>query len=279
MMSDKMTRSAVDHAKHAVRDRVWASLDQAGAAFQPTTSGRIPDFHGKDQAARRLRQLPAWHAAAVVKANPDKAQHPVRSAALSDGKLVYMAVPQLATPKPFYLLDPRLLSVPAADAATSGAAARYAGTVGVADMRPVDLIVCGTVAVSLSGARVGKGGGFSDIEVALLTEAGLIRPESVIVTTVHDLQVLDEDLPETEHDFSVDLIVTPTRVIACGPPRRPHGLYWDHLDLSKISAIPALRNHAERLTNAAHPGASDRRRRIPSEYRTAGRTPASSDTY
>ncbi len=249
-MSTSVTGRA-DHAKQAIRERVWAILDQAGAVFQPTARGRIPDFRGKDQAASHLAQLPAWQAAAVVKANPDKAQHPVRVAALGDGKLLYMAVPRLATPKPFYLLDPHSLAVPAEQAATSDGAAHYAGTVPVADMPPVDLVVCGTVAVSPSGARIGKGGGFSDIEVALLTEAGLIRPETVIVTTVHDLQVLDEELPETEHDFSVDVIITPTQVIACGPPRRPRGLYWDHLDPGKISAIPALKKHAARPERAA----------------------------
>jgi 5-formyltetrahydrofolate cyclo-ligase len=254
-MSAQMADSA-RHAKQVIRERVWASLDHAGAAFQPTTSGRIPDFRGKDQAARRLAALPEWQAAAVVKANPDKAQLPVRAAALSDGKLLYIAVPRLAKPKPFYLIDPARLAVPAADAVTSDGAARHAGAVSIGDMRPVDLIVCGTVAVSPSGARVGKGGGFSDIEVALLTEAGLIRPQAVIVTTVHDLQVLDEDLPETEHDFRVDMIVTPTRVIACGPPRRPRGLYWDRLDASKVSAIPALRNHANRTSKAVYQGAS-----------------------
>jgi 5-formyltetrahydrofolate cyclo-ligase len=232
--------------KQAIRERVWASLDHTGAVFQPTASGRIPDFHGKEQAAHRLAELPAWQHAAVVKANPDKAQHPVRVAALGDGKLLYMAVPRLATPEPFYRLDPDRLAVSAAQAATSDGAARHAGTVPVADMLPVDLVVCGTVAVSLSGARVGKGGGFSDIEVALLIEAGLIGPGTVIVTTVHDLQVLDEDLPETEHDFSVDVIITPTQVISCRPPRRPRGLYWDHLDPAKISAIPALQNHSAR---------------------------------
>ena len=35
----------------------------------------------------------------------------------------------------------------------------------------------------------------------------------MIATTVHDLQVLDEDLPEQAHDFRVDLIVTPDRII------------------------------------------------------------------
>ncbi|NIJ14631.1 hypothetical protein FHU38_005032 [Saccharomonospora amisosensis] len=90
------------------------------------------------------------------------------------------------------------------------------------------------------GVRLGKGAGYSDIEVALLQEAGLVGPETTIVTTVHDLQVTDDDLPETTHDFSVDIVVTPTTVIRCDEPRRPHGLLWDDLPTDKIAAIPAL---------------------------------------
>lgn len=59
--------------------------------------------------------------------------------------------------------------------------------------------------------------GYSDIEVALLQEARLIGPSTTIVTTVHSLQVVDDELPETKHDFSVDLIVTPDKVIECPP--------------------------------------------------------------
>jgi 5-formyltetrahydrofolate cyclo-ligase len=90
------------------------------------------------------------------------------------------------------------------------------------------------------GTRLGKGGGYSDIEVALLQEAGRIGPSTVIVTTVHPLQVIDEPMPETEHDFSVDLIVTLSEVIACEPQRRPTGLYWNNLTPAKIAAIPVL---------------------------------------
>jgi 5-formyltetrahydrofolate cyclo-ligase len=92
----------------------------------------------------------------VVKSNPDTAQLPVRVRALGEGKLLYMAVPRLATPKPFYLLDPATLTA-VDDVATSAGAARVARTVGVDDMRPVDLIVCGSVAVNLHGVRIGKG--------------------------------------------------------------------------------------------------------------------------
>lgn len=130
--------------------------------------------------------------------------------------------------------------MPAEQAAESRYAATAAAKVAVEEMTPLDSVVCGSVAVNRNGVRLGKGAGFSDIEVALLAEAGLVGPSTTIVTTVHTLQVVDRPLPETEHDFRVDLIVTPDDVIVCGPPRRPNGLQWDHLTPEKIASIPAL---------------------------------------
>ena len=93
-----------------------------------------------------------------------------------------MAVPMLASEKPFNLLDPEILLVPPREAATKETAARVAPLVALSEMRPVDLVVAGSVAVNHQGVRLGKGAGHSDIEVALLTEGGLLRPETVIVT-------------------------------------------------------------------------------------------------
>jgi hypothetical protein len=52
----------------------------------------------------------------------------------------------------------------------------------------------------------------------LLVEAGVIRPDTILATTVHPLQVVNEPLPETIHDFRVDLIVTSKR--PSGAPSR-----------------------------------------------------------
>jgi 5-formyltetrahydrofolate cyclo-ligase len=229
----------VDEAKQAVRERVWSQLERHGAA-PAGVRGRIPSFVGADLAADRLAELPEWQAAQVVKAVPDVAQEPARARALREGKIVYMAVPKLAEDLPFYLLDPASLSVQPEEAAINKVAARVGLKVDVADMRSVDLIICGSVAVNRRGVRLGKGAGYSDIEVALLQDAGLIGPNTTIVTTVHALQVLDEDLPETDHDFSVDIIVTPDSVIHCGHSRRPPGLIWSDLSPEKIAAIPVL---------------------------------------
>lgn len=228
----------IDRQKQAIRQQVWDLLDRehvvaAGAAR------RIPAFVGATDAAARLAELPQWEGAQVIKAVPDTAQEPVRARALSEGKLVYMAVPKLAEVKPFYLLDPTALAAPV-EAAMKNVAARVGRNVDVDEMRPVDMVVCGSVAVDRRGARLGKGAGYSDIELALLQEAGLLGPKTLIVTTVHHLQVLDIELPETDHDFSVDLIVTPHEVIRCREPRRPKGLVWSSLTPEKIAAIPAL---------------------------------------
>jgi 5-formyltetrahydrofolate cyclo-ligase len=90
---------------------------------------------------------------------------------------------------------------------------------------------------------VGKGGGFSDLEFALLTEAGLIDGSTIVATTVHPLQLLDEEIPETRHDFRVDLIVTPAEVIRMPKRlrRRPSGIIRSHLTEEKIAEVPVLR--------------------------------------
>jgi 5-formyltetrahydrofolate cyclo-ligase len=230
----------VDEVKNIIRARIWDLLEQHHAAHDADVHGRIPNFVGAQAAADRLAVLPVWLSSHVIKAVPDKAQLPTRVRALRENKLVYMAVPKLAKRHPFYLLDPADLPVPPEEAATGRGAAEVARNVSVDELRPINLVICGSVAVNRDGVRLGKGAGYSDLEVALLHEAGLISPATTIVTTVHSLQVVDTALPETEHDFSVDLIVTPEEVIRCGPSRRPAGLIWEHLSPEKIAAIPTL---------------------------------------
>jgi 5-formyltetrahydrofolate cyclo-ligase len=55
------------------------------------------------------------------------------------------------------------------------------------------------------GGRLGKGGGFADLEFTLTAVADLIGPHTVSVTTVHELQVLaDGTRPLTSHYVPVD---------------------------------------------------------------------------
>lgn len=141
---------------------------------------------------------------------------------------------------PFYLLDPAHLNGSPAAAADKAGAEREGRRVGVDEMMSIDLVVCGSVAVNRLGARIGKGAGYSDLEVALLIEAGLVTDRTVIVAPVHQLQLIEEQIPEMAHDFRVDLIVTPAEVIRCPRSPRPSGLVWEQLSPEQVAAIPAL---------------------------------------
>lgn len=234
-----MDQERLEQEKHTVRARVWDRLECSGVV-PGGVSGSIPAFSGAERAAERLADLEVWGKARVVKAVPDRAQLPVRRMALSAGKVLYMAVPRLATREPFRMLDPATLSVAPDQAASHQDAMRVGVPVTVDQMPPIDLVVTGSVAVTPDGARLGKGAGYGDLEIALLLDAGLVGTHTVIVTTVHDQQVLDEVLPESEHDCRVDLIVTPTRGITCAHPHRPRGLDWERLTPAQLSAIPVL---------------------------------------
>jgi 5-formyltetrahydrofolate cyclo-ligase len=231
-------------AKAALREEVWSAMRAAKVARFPGAAGRIPNFTGAEKAAERLRGLPAWQSAQTVKANPDSAQLPVRQRALEDGKTVYMAVPRLAEAEPFFALDPDHLDQPPRKAASISGATRSARRVTLAELAPVDLVVMGCVAAGEDGARLGKGGGFADLEFALASAAGLIGPHTVTVTTVHEIQLRSAGvIPLTSHDIPLDFIVTPERVIDCreiSPPRPAAAISWDDLTEAKIAAIPLL---------------------------------------
>ena len=144
----------IERAKQQVRDRIWALLEREAAAKPPgRVVGKIPNFLGAEAAADQLAALPTWEAARVIKANPDKAQRAVRARALTEGKVLYMAVPRLADELPFYLLDPERLSMSPWEAAAKEGAAKVGQKVGAGELPSVDLVICGSVAVNRQGAR------------------------------------------------------------------------------------------------------------------------------
>lgn len=230
-------------AKQELRERIWATLSERKHARFSGARNRIPNVTGAEAAADRLRETEVWARARTLKCNPDSAQWPVRQRALQDGKTVYMAVPRLADENPFFLLDPDDLGGRTPRQASSIKGATAAGrTVAVADLEPVDLVVAGCVAVSPDGSRLGKGGGFSDLEFAVAYGAGLVAADTPVVTTVHEDQVVpDGEIPTVDHDVHLDLIVTPERTITCTrAPRHPADITWDELTEDKIAAIPLL---------------------------------------
>lgn len=237
---------AVDKA--AIRERIWGLMEEEGVARFPGTWGRIPNYEGAQQAADRLPTIEVWRRAKVIKANPDSPQRPVRSLALRQGKRVYMAVPRLRKLKCFIELDPVRLDVRAEQASTIKGAFRWGQPVHPEEMEPVDLVVAGSVAVTKEGARLGKGGGYSDLEFGIARRFGLIGEETPVLTTVHPLQLVSDDIEMKVHDIPVDYIVTPREVIVTNHEYpKPEGLYWELLEEEKLRRIPILRRLEEDL--------------------------------
>jgi 5-formyltetrahydrofolate cyclo-ligase len=200
--------------KDDVRSEVWRAMEREGVARFPGAQGRIPNFEGAKHAAEHS----AWTSAETLKVNPDSPQTHARRTALAEGKLLVMAVPRLRDEHPFRLLDPRKLSErQRRDAATIKGALRYGEAIDLDQVPELDLVLAGSVAAKLKGARIGKGGGFADLEYGLLRESGKVDDRTVIATTVHPIQILAEDLLMTSHDIPVNLVATPREVIEWTP--------------------------------------------------------------
>jgi 5-formyltetrahydrofolate cyclo-ligase len=152
-----------------------------------------------------------------------------------------MAVPRLREARCFWELDPRRLR-DVTRAATIAGASAAGRPVDPRRMPHVDLVVIGSVAANRHGERVGKGGGYADLEYSILREIGCIDDDTVVATTIHSLQLLVESVPMTAHDVRVDLVVTPEQVIRArraGP--QPRGVLDEHLTDFIRAEIPILK--------------------------------------
>src|SRR5689334_11811279 len=232
--------------KNEIREQIWQSLQKSKVARFPGAEGRIPNYIGAEACAKQLSETQHWKTARVLKVNPDSPQRAIRQKALAEGKIVYMAVPRLRSDKPFIELDPKKLKCSPFAASSIKGAAQYGRPVTLKEVKEIDLVVCGSVAVNRGGARAGKGGGYSDLEFALLTEQKKIGVKTPIVTSVHPLQIVDEEIPMTEHDIPLSAIITPSSLIEFKPRfSRPKGIYWKILPEEKIAEIPALANRRD----------------------------------
>lgn len=225
-------------AKQAARERVWSALEAAKAARFPfPPQGRIPNFAGAEQAARRLFEHEPWRSARTLKINPDAPQRPVRRLALERGIRVLMPTPRLRAG--FWLLDPdRIAPEERSAAASLSKVSDHAERCALDELPPIDAIVAGSVAVTRSGRRCGKGHGYADIEYGILRELGC---EAVpVATTIHPLQWV-ESLPRDPTDLPLALICTPEESVRVRrPPRAPTGIDWSRVDDEMLDAMPVL---------------------------------------
>lgn len=241
-MVRKILNKDIKELKQKIREHIWNLLETRNIAkFPRPVYNRIPNFQGAEEAAEKLFKTNIWFKSSAVKVNPDSPQRIIRYRALIEGKVVVMASPRLK--QGFILLDP--VTIPYnkySYASTITGAFKYGKLVSLKQIPKIDLVVTGCVAVDLKGNRIGKGGGYGELEYAILRELDLINNNTPVATTVHDLQIIDS-VPREEYDLAVDIIATPTKLYHIEPrPSKPRGIFWDKLgDKAELSVIKELR--------------------------------------
>ncbi|KAL9245078.1 hypothetical protein vseg_018772 [Gypsophila vaccaria] len=238
--------------KWVIRKRVWDYMEDHNVAMFPRpVHHRIPNFVGAPIAAHKMSELEVFKAAKCVKVNPDSPQKQVRFLTLSEGKQLLTPQPRLRTGF-FSVLESQMLTPSTInEACTSVGVAKYGQPIGLDEKLKVDLIVIGSVAVDpKTGARLGKGEGFAELEYGMLRYMGAIDDSTPVITTVHDQQLVD-DIPVEKlliHDVPVDIICTPTQVIFTNTSiPKPQGIYWEKLSPEKLGQIRILRELKKRI--------------------------------
>ncbi|RFA96338.1 5-formyltetrahydrofolate cyclo-ligase [Pyrobaculum aerophilum] len=227
-------------AKMAIRERIWRLMEEMNiAAFPRPVHGRIPNFKGADRACANILHL--IQRAEVVKINPDAPQRPCREASLRAGKKVVMPTPRIR--EGFLLLDPLLIPREAyGEASTISGAFKWGRPVKPWELPKIDLVIIGSVAVNpKNGRRLGKSHGYAEIEWGILSTFDKVGEDTPVATTVHDVQLVEEDIPKEPFDLPVDFIATPTRLIAVKRvDKKPRGIFWEHVTEEMLAEIPLL---------------------------------------
>ncbi|XP_034382396.1 methenyltetrahydrofolate synthase domain-containing protein [Cyclopterus lumpus] len=231
--------------KWDIRQKVWDYIEDNNLAnFPRPVHNRIPNFKGAFTACTKVSELQEFTQATEVKVDPDKPLEGARLAVLQAQKTLLVPTPRLRTGLFNNITPPQGASKEQLRICSSSQGVRdFSVPVDLDAKVKVELVVVGSVAVSEKGLRIGKGEGFADLEFGMMASMGAVNESTVVVTIVHDCQVVDisEEIIES-HDLTVDYILTPTRVIKtdCQFPK-PQGIFWTKLDNEKLEKIPILK--------------------------------------
>uniref|UniRef100_G3PTW8 Methenyltetrahydrofolate synthase domain-containing protein n=1 Tax=Gasterosteus aculeatus TaxID=69293 RepID=G3PTW8_GASAC len=231
--------------KWDIRQKVWDYIEDNNLAnFPRPVHNRIPNFKGAFTACTKVSELQVFTQATEVKVDPDKPLEGARLAVLQAQKTLLVPTPRLRTGLFNKITPPQGATKEQLRICSSSQGVRdFSVPFDLDEKVKVDLVVVGSVAVSEKGLRIGKGEGFADLEYAMMASMGAVNESTVVVTIVHDCQVVDipDEIMES-HDLTVDYILTPTRVIKtdCQVPK-PQGIFWNKLNSEKLEKIPILK--------------------------------------
>ena len=214
---------------------------------------RIPSFVGAVDACEQFSALPEFQAAKTVKVHPSLGATRLRQLVLESGKDL------LVPPLPehdflYYLLSPSQIPPELFKKVSERSGwVNYGRPLQLEEIPKIDLVVVATVAVAPSGARLGKGMGYGEIEFGICTEIGAVDntnesgQRTAVATIVHDGQVVADAALGSEtlerHDLPIDIICTPSRVIHTRTHiPRPPGILWGIVTEQMYRDIGALKS-------------------------------------
>ncbi|MBD21602.1 MAG: 5-formyltetrahydrofolate cyclo-ligase [Rhodospirillaceae bacterium] len=237
-------------SKALARQYVWDTLQlKKQARFPFPIQGRIPNFKNAEIAAAKLFDISPWKDAKYLKINPDSPQRAVRLEALKRGITYFMPTPRLRAG--FQKFDPAVIGAGNfSKAVTLSSSKEWSEEISLNEIPQVDAIIAGSVAVTRSGKRCGKGEGYSDIEFAILRELG--HKPVPVATTVHQLSVV-EDFPRETVDLPLSIIVTPDETLVVKEPfPPPDKIDWNQINEKNLEEMPILKdlkamNHQKKI--------------------------------
>lgn len=240
--------------KRAIRLETWQRIkDQKLSPLRRfTVFNKIPNFIGADKAAELLAETEEFKKANSIKVNIDLAQEQVKLEVMKANKTLFVP-PAQKSPNVYAKI--KSCNSEEVDLVAQKKIIKLQGAedtfeeIDINNIEKLDMVVVGSCAVSRQGHRIGKGNGYVDLDVGILTYLGVITKDTLIVTTVHEVQVYDtlpEELFQT-YDLPLDLIVTPTEVIRVSNRlSRPAGIQWNLLSSRRLEIVPVLKSIKER---------------------------------
>jgi 5-formyltetrahydrofolate cyclo-ligase len=237
--------------KASLRSDVWNHMETSNvAAFPRPVYRRIPNFKDAALACNSVADLPQFKAAQVLLIGPDRPQQHIRFLALEQGKTLLVPTSRLESGMFNKIVPPEDATKDQLNlCAAAEGVKRFSTPVPLDEKVKIDLVIMGSVVVSSTGRRLGKGEGFADLEWAMMRSIEAVDKDTVVITCVHDCQV-KENLPSeifSELDLTVDIIVTPTQTLPVREPLpKPNGLVWSKLTPEKLEKCPVLKNLRQR---------------------------------
>ncbi|NVM27299.1 MAG: 5-formyltetrahydrofolate cyclo-ligase [Candidatus Helarchaeota archaeon] len=198
--------------KQQIREQIWDKMaEDEIAQFPLPCFGRIPNFLGSEEASKMILKLPEFRKARFIFSAPDYVLHRVRELILQNRKDLLVATPHITEFIILRNIPPRMVR----KAVTIKGMYKFGAQIRLNQIAsPLDIFCQGSVAIDRKGNRLGKGKGYGDREFHLLKQEGVIDDQTLVITVVHDMQVLDNFMELMEpQDVKVQIALTPTEII------------------------------------------------------------------